>query len=76
VITIIEIKLVNRYGKGKTIENGLTQIRRYRDTVDKNAPCYLVVFDRTPDARQKPWKERLTREVIGEGRDAVIVIGA
>jgi len=73
--TIIEIKLVQRQGRAKTIEQGLVQIRRYRDTVDRGAPCYLVVFDRTPAGRQKSWEERLTREVIGEGSDMVTVIG-
>lgn len=76
-ITIIEIKLVHSHdGRALTVEEGLIQIRRYRDSVDPHAACYLVVFDRTPAGRQKPWEERITREVIGTGRDAVVVIGA
>ncbi len=37
VWTVIEIKLVSRRGRETTIEQGLSQISRYRDTVDPQA---------------------------------------
>jgi hypothetical protein len=43
---IIEIKLVSRRGRAWTIQEGLKQLSRYRDTVSPRAPAYLVVFDR------------------------------
>ncbi len=60
---IIEIKLVHSYDSPDTVrEEGLEQIRGYRDKIDPAAPAYLVIFDRRPVARQKPWSERLKWE--------------
>ena len=56
--SIIEIKVVNRQGRERTIEQGLTQIGRYRDSIDPKAAAYLVVFDRTEAGRAKSWEER------------------
>ena len=72
---IIEIKLVNCLGRRQTIEKGLQQITRYRDSIDRSAPCFLVVFDRTPAGRQKSWKERLSWEVEETPAGSVTVVG-
>ena len=70
---IIEIKLVHSYDSPETVrEEGLEQIRGYRDKIDPKAPAYLVIFDRRPQARQKPWSERLKWEVDQD----VTILGA
>jgi hypothetical protein len=58
---IIEIKLLR---KNKTFESvreeGVKQILQYRQRIDPQAACYLVIFDRR---NEKPdWTERLTWE--------------
>jgi hypothetical protein len=58
---IIEIKLLR---KNKTFESvreeGVKQILQYRQRIDPDAACYLVIFDRRSE---KPdWTERLTWE--------------
>jgi hypothetical protein len=72
---IIEIKLLRR---GRTMESlkteGIRQILRYRDNFsspfrpkDGTLPdCYLVIFDRRPEAQQKPWSDRLQWTKEGE----------
>jgi len=72
---IIEIKLVSRLGREKTINQGLAQIVRYRDTLDRQAPCWLVVFDRTVTGRQKSWEERLTWEEVTTETGMITIIG-
>jgi hypothetical protein len=73
---IIEIKLVHpQDGRGLTVEEGLTQTLRYRDTIDSGAPCYLVVFDRTPAGRALTWDERLTWQVVQTPTGTVTVVG-
>jgi hypothetical protein len=59
---IIEIKLVHpKRGRETTLEMGLEQIARYDDKI--GADClHLVIFDRRPEYRAKPWEERLARE--------------
>jgi hypothetical protein len=52
-------------------EEGLEQIVRYRDTIDKNAPSYLVIFDRRAAGEQTSWEERITWEKEG----TVTVVG-
>jgi hypothetical protein len=70
---IIEIKLVHPYDTPDIVrEEGLEQIRSYRDRIDASAPAWLVIFDRRPEARQKPWNERLTWEVT----DKITIVGA
>jgi len=62
---IIEIKLIHSHDSpSEVLEEGLEQIVMYRDKIDKAAPAYLVIFDRRPKTREKPWEEKLTREVI------------
>lgn len=72
---IIEIKLVNRRGREGTIQEGLRQISRYRDTVDPKASAYLVVFDRTPEGRSSPWESRLYWEKRGHESKTITLIG-
>ena len=57
---VVEIKMVYEKQSPETVkEKGLEQTARYRDTKSPGAPAYLVIFDRRPDAKQKPWEERL-----------------
>lgn len=72
---IIEIKLVGRRGRDATIKEGLTQIQRYRDTLDRTAACYLVVFDRTTNGRATPWDSRLSWDTVQGPDGPVIVVG-
>jgi hypothetical protein len=66
---IIEIKLIHSYDTPAEIrEEGLAQIRSYRDKIDPSAPAYLVIFDRRPETRQKPWSDRLQWETEGDIR--------
>jgi hypothetical protein len=70
---IIEIKLLR---KGRTFEavkaEGVKQILQYRERIDPQAPCYLLIFDRRAAAGDQPdWAERLTWENAGE----VTVVG-
>jgi hypothetical protein len=59
---IIEIKLVHPEDSRKTtLEEGLEQIARYDDKINADT-LHLVIFDRRPEARAKPWEERLGRE--------------
>ena len=60
---IIEIKLVHpKRGRETTLAIGLEQIARYNDTIGADS-LHLVIFDRRPEYRAKPWEERLAREV-------------
>ncbi|MDR1933030.1 MAG: PD-(D/E)XK nuclease domain-containing protein [Spirochaetales bacterium] len=67
---IIEIKVIHSYETPAAVrEEGLEQIRRYRDKLG-GGPAYLVIFNRRPD---KPvWDERLSWRTEGD----VIVAGA
>jgi len=63
---IVEIKLIRSYDSPTEVQNeGLEQITRYRDKIDTSAPAYLVIFDRRPETKEKPWDERLGQEIIG-----------
>jgi hypothetical protein len=58
---IIEIKLVYAYNTPEEVlEEGLLQISKYRNSIDSSAPAYLVIFDRRPKAKDKPWDERIS----------------
>jgi hypothetical protein len=46
-------------------------VAEYRDRIDGNAPTYLVIFDRRPETKQKPWEERLS----WNSKDSVTVVG-
>jgi hypothetical protein len=57
---IIEIKLLRDYDTPELVlEEGLEQIRAYRDKLDAGIPAYLIIFDRRSDAKKLPWNERL-----------------
>jgi hypothetical protein len=63
---IIEIKLVHTWDSPEEVrKEGLEQVSRYRDTVAPNAPAYLCIFDRRPEAKRKLWEERITWEREG-----------
>ncbi|MDR1251346.1 MAG: PD-(D/E)XK nuclease domain-containing protein [Treponema sp.] len=58
---IIEIKLIYEYSDPARVqEQGLEQIKRYRDKIGGDAGAYLVIFDRRGKAKQLPWSERLS----------------
>jgi hypothetical protein len=60
---IIEIKLVHFHDSPQTVrEEGLEQIRAYRDRIAPNAPAYLIIFDRRAQTKQKSWDERISWE--------------
>ena len=60
---IIEIKLVHYYETPDAVrEEGLEQIRGYRDKFSSDIPSYLVIFDRRPAAKEKSWDERISWE--------------
>jgi hypothetical protein len=64
VCYIIEIKIVYTHDSPATVrEDGLEQICRYRDRIDKSAPAWLIIFDRRPKAKELTWDERITWEV-------------
>jgi DNA polymerase III delta prime subunit len=72
VIHIIEIKLIYSYNSPKEVlEEGITQITKYRNSIDSSAPAYLVIFDRRPETKEKPWDERLSWMLEGN----ITVIG-
>ncbi len=57
---IIEIKLLHSYDTPTIVkEEGLEQIRMYRDKIDPQAPSYLIIFDRRPETKLKSWDERI-----------------
>ena len=69
---IVEIKLVHHHDSPQTVrEEGLEQIRVYRDQLAPDAPTWLVIFDRRAKTREKTWDERIFWESDGD----VIVLG-
>jgi hypothetical protein len=68
---VVEIKLVHpQDGREGTIEEGLRQTAACRDRIGA-IEAYLMLFDRRPEARTKPWEERLTWET----RDGITIVG-
>jgi hypothetical protein len=64
---IIEVKLIHYYDSPAVVrEEGLEQIRAYRDKIRASAPAYLVIFDRRPETKQKTWEERIQWEQDGD----------
>jgi len=64
---IIEIKLLRDHDGIQTVrEEGLEQIREYRDKMAPEAPSWLVIFDRRSKTKKKSWDERITWEQDGE----------
>jgi hypothetical protein len=56
-------------------EEGLEQIRGYRDRAAPGAPAYLMIFDRRSEGKKLPWEQRVTWETAGAGADGVTVVG-
>ncbi len=73
--SIIEIKLVGRQGRERTVAQGLDQVLRYRDVIDRGADAWLVVFDRSAAGRGKSWEERLSWELRETAGGMVTVVG-
>jgi hypothetical protein len=75
---IIEIKIIHDYDPPELVrEEGLEQIRGYRDRAAPGAPAYLMIFDRRSEGKKLPWEQRITWETAGAGTDAdgVTVVG-
>ena len=69
---IIEIKLLRSYHSPDAFrQKGLEQVRKYRDRFGAHTPTYLIIFDRRPETKTKPWEER----IFWEHEDDVTVIG-
>ncbi|MDR1905140.1 MAG: endonuclease NucS [Treponema sp.] len=77
---IIEIKLLRKGQSPETVKTqGIEQIVRYHDTFKPGCGsvntqvkgCYLIVFDRRPDARYLEWGKRLSWET----ENGVTIIG-
>jgi len=61
----MEIKLLYSHNSfSEILDEGLEQTAVYRDKIDKAAPAYLIIFDRCPKAKEKPWEKRLGWEII------------
>ena len=61
---IIEIKLVRYYDTPTAVrEEGLEQIQAYRSKFDPCTPAYLIIFDRQPESKSKPWDERISWKI-------------
>jgi hypothetical protein len=58
---IIEVKIIYYYDSPAVVrEEGLEQVRKYRDTIDASIPAYLVIFDRRPKAKELSWDEKIS----------------
>ena len=69
---IIEIKLIYSYDTpGEVLEEGLKQIKKYRNSIDSTAASYLVIFDRRPQSKQLPWDQKLS----WKKEDDIVVVG-
>ena len=67
VAHIIEIKLIHYYDTPQVVrEEGLEQIRWYRDKFSPGTPAYLLIFDRRNGIKEKSWDERISWEHDGE----------
>ena len=64
---IIEIKLVRDYDTLQTVrEEGLEQIRKYRDKFAPGTLAWLTIFDRRSNTKSKSWEERMSWEEDGD----------
>jgi hypothetical protein len=69
---IVEIKLVYPHDSLDTVrEEGLEQIKAYRDRVAPLSAAYLLIFDRRAKVRELSWEERLRWYT----QDGVTVVG-
>ena len=64
---IIEIKLLRSYHSPEAFrKKGLEQVLKYRDKFGMQTPTYLIIFDRRPESKSKPWDERIFWEQDGD----------
>jgi hypothetical protein len=56
-------------------DEGLEQIKKYRDKIDTNASAYLVIFDRRDMAKGIPWDERIYWKDEAVSGGVVLVVG-
>ena len=64
---IIEIKLLRSYHSPEAFrKKGLEQVLKYRDRFGAQTPTYLIIFDRRPESKSKPWEERIFWEREGD----------
>jgi hypothetical protein len=71
---ILEVKIIYYYDTPAAVrEEGLAQIRGYRDKIDATAPAYLVIFDRRPQSKELPWDEKISWAV--DESSSVTVLG-
>ncbi|MDR0507868.1 MAG: hypothetical protein LBH32_13780, partial [Dysgonamonadaceae bacterium] len=55
-----EVKIIHYYDTLQSVqEEGLEQIRRYRDHIDAAAPAYLVILTAVPKLKTKLGKNGL-----------------
>jgi type II secretory pathway predicted ATPase ExeA len=65
---IIEVKIRHYYESYESVlEEGLEQIKKYRDTIDKTIPAYLIIFDRRQIEKRATWDERITWKEMPDG---------
>ena len=73
---IIEIKLVHTYDTPEEVrKEGISQIIKYRNSIDSNAPSYLVIFDRRDAAKGIPWDEKIYWQEEAAPGGMVTVVG-
>ena len=64
---LIEIKLIHDHDSPQSVrEEGLEQIKKYRDRFAPDAPAWLVIFDRRSKTLKKSWDERIAWEIDGD----------
>jgi len=47
-------------------KKGVEQVLKYRDRFGAHTPTYLIIFDRRPESKSKPWDERISWERDGD----------
>jgi len=73
---IIEIKLVRTYNTLEEVrEEGVSQIIKYRNSIDSDVPAYLVIFDRRDTAKGRPWDEKIYWQEEAVPSGTVTVVG-
>jgi hypothetical protein len=69
---IIEIKLLRDRDTQRTVlQEGLEQVRAYRDRFGEDIPCFLVIFDRRSKGKKLSWSRRISWKKSGD----VTVVG-
>jgi len=75
-VCIVEIKLVHTYDTPEEVrKEGISQIIKYRNSIDSNAPSYLVIFDRRDAAKGIPWDEKIYWQEEAAPGGMVTVVG-